>query len=93
MNLEEHLKLFNIFHFKSFDEIENFAYANWPKPTEREIKFLNRREKADPSSGFKDNLKFYSAVGKSEILQSLILSERYGSYESSSNFIIKIYVV
>ena len=38
MNLEEHLKLFNIFHFKSFDEIENFAYANWPKPTKREIK-------------------------------------------------------
>ncbi len=89
MNLEEHLKLFNIFHFKSFDEIENFAYANWPKPTKREIKFLNQREKADPSSDFKDNLKFYSAIGKSEILQSLILSERYGSYESSSNFILK----
>ena len=89
MILEEHLKLFNIFRFKSFDEIENFAYTNWPKPTKKEIKFLNQRQKADPSSGFKDNLKFYSAVGKSEILQSLILSERYGSYESSSNFIVK----
>ena len=89
MSFEEHLKLFNIFHFKSFDEIENFAYSNWPKPTRDELKFLNQREKADPSSSSIDNLKFYSAVGKSEILQSLILSERYGSYESSSNFIVK----
>ena len=89
MSFEEHLKLFNIFHFKSFDEIENFAYSNWSKPTKDELKFLNQRKKADPSSSFIDNLKFYGAVGKSEILQSLILSERYGSYESSSNFVIE----
>ena len=89
MSFEEHLKLFNIFNFKSFDEIENFAYSNWPKPNRDELKFLNQRKKADPSSSFTDNLKFYSAVGKSEILQSLILSERYGSYESSSNFVIE----
>ena len=89
MSFEEHLKLFNIFHFKSFDEIENFAYSNWSKPTNNELKFLNQRKKADPSSSFIDNLKFYGAVGKSEILQSLILSEKYGSYESSSNFVIE----
>tara|TARA_B100000579_G_scaffold437600_1_gene467649 strand:+ start:6266 stop:7054 length:789 start_codon:yes stop_codon:yes gene_type:complete len=89
VSFEEHLKLFNIFHFKSFDEIENFAYSNWSKPTKDELKFLNQRKKADPSSSFIDNLKFYGAVGKSEILQSLILSERYGSYESSSNFVIE----
>ena len=89
MSFEQHLKLFNIFHFKSFDEIENFAYSNWSKPTKDELKFLNQRKKADPSSSFIDNLKFYGAVGKSEILQSLILSERYGSYESSSNFVIE----
>ena len=89
MSFEAHLKLFNIFHFKSFDEIENFAYSNWSKPTKDELKFLNQRKKADPSSSFIDNLKFYGAVGKSEILQSLILSERYGSYESSSNFVIE----
>ena len=89
MSFEKHLKLFNIFNFKSFDEIENFAYSNWSKPTKDELKFLNQRKKADPSSSFIDNLKFYGAVGKSEILQSLILSERYGSYESSSNFVIE----
>ena len=45
MILEKHLKLFNIFRFKSFDEIENFAYTNWPKPTKKEIKFLNDESK------------------------------------------------
>ena len=89
MSFEEHLKLFNIFQFNSFDEIESFATANLPKPSPEELKFLNQREKADPSSSFIDNLKFYTAIGKSEVLQSIILSERYGSYVSSSNFILK----
>lgn len=89
MTFEEHLKLFNIFHFNNFDDIENFAKANLPEPTTEELKFINNREKADSSSSFIDNLKFYSAVGKSEILQTVIFSERYGSYVSSSNFILK----
>lgn len=89
MNIEEHLKSFKIFQFKNFDEIENFAYATWSKPSKKELKFLNHRQKADPSSSLKDNLKFFSAVGKSEMLQSLIFSERYGSYVSSSSFVIK----
>ena len=89
MSFEEHLKLFNIFQFNSFDEIESFATANLPKPSPEELKFLNQREKADPSSSFIDNLKFYTAIGKSEVLQSIILKERYCSYVSSRNFILK----
>ena len=90
MSIEEHLKLFNIFHFNNFDEIEDYSLnSNWPEPTNEEIKFLNHREKANCSSGFKDNLKFYRAVGKSVLLQSVILSERYGSYKSTSNFVLK----
>ena len=90
MNIEEHLKSFNIFRFNNFDEIEDFSLnSNWVEPTDEEIKFLNHREKADPSSSFKDNLRFYSAVGKSSLLQSVIFSERYGSYESTSSFVLK----
>ena len=89
MSFEEHLKLFNIFYFKSFNELHKFANTNWPEPTKEELIILNNREKADSSSSFKDNWKFYSAIGKSKILQSVILSERYGSYKSCSNFIIK----
>ena len=90
MNIEEHLKSFNIFRFNNFDEIEDFSLnSNWVEPTDEEIKFLNHREKADPSSSFKDNLRFYRAVGKSGLLQSVIFSERYGSYESTSSFVLK----
>lgn len=90
MRIKEHLKLFNIFRFNNFDEIEDFSLnSNWTEPTNEEIKFLNHREKADPSSSFKDNLRFYSAIGKSGLLQSAILSERYGSYESTSSFVLK----
>ena len=90
MRIKEHLKLFNIFRFNNFDEIEDFSLnSNWTEPTNEEIKFLNHREKADPSSSFKDNLRFYSALGKSGLLQSAILSERYGSYESTSSFVLK----
>ena len=89
MTFEEHLKLFNIFYFSNFDEIDNFASTNLPMPSTEELKFINHREKADPSSSIIDNLKFYTAIGKSEILQTVILSERYGSYVSSSNFILK----
>ena len=90
MNFKEHLKLFNIFRFNNFDEIEDFSLnSNWSEPTDEEIKFLNHREMADPSSSFKDNLRFYSALGKSGLLQSAILSERYGSYESTSSFVLE----
>ena len=90
MSIKEHLKLFNIFRFNNFDEIEDFSLnSNWTEPTNEEIKFLNHREKADPSSSIKDNLRFYSALGKSGLLQSAILSERYGSYESTSSFVLE----
>ena len=42
--------------YNNFDEIEDFSLnSNWVKPTNEEIKFLNHREKADPSSSSKDN--------------------------------------
>jgi ubiquinone/menaquinone biosynthesis C-methylase UbiE len=89
VSFEKHLNLFNIFYFKSFDEIKTFAKKNLAKPSYEEELFINNRIKADPSSSQEDNLDFYSAIGRSKLLQTVILSERYGSYVSSSSFVIK----
>ena len=89
MNLEKHLNLFNIFHFKSFEEIKAFTKINLPPPSKKELSFINNREKADPSYGLENNLEFYKAIGRSKLLQTVILSERYGSYVSSGNFVVK----
>ena len=79
---------FLIYSFSLFEQFLSGLLKHLIK-TDEEIKFLNHREKADPSSSFKDNLRFYRAVGKSDLLQSVIFSERYGSYESTSSFVLK----
>ena len=76
--IEKHLNEYSLFKFESFQEIEEYAYSNFPELSEKEIEMLNNREMADSSSSFLNNLKFYNGVASSNALRSIILSEKFG---------------
>ena len=88
ISIEKHLNQYGLFKFNSFDEIEEYAYLNFSEPSEEELELLNNRELANPSSSFLDNLKFYNGVGSSDVLRSIILSEKFGSYVECSKIIL-----
>ena len=88
ISIEKHLNQYDLFKFDSYDEIAEYAYSKYAEPSEEEIELLNNREMADPSSSFIDNLKFYNGVSSSEVLRSIILSEKFGSYVKCSETIL-----
>lgn len=88
ISIEKHLNQYDLFKFDSFEDIEEYANSNYAEPSEQEIELLNNRVMADPSSPFVDNLKFYNGVSSSEVLRTIILSEKFGSYVKCSETIV-----
>ena len=87
MNIEEHLKSYNLLNFNSFDELSNYAVENWDEPNDTEMEYLNCRDGSSPEAGFIENLKFYNSIYSSDLLRSIVLSEKFGSYMACANFI------
>ena len=88
ITIEKHLNEYSLFKFESFQEIEEYAYSNFPELSEKEIEMLNNREMADSSNSLLNNLKFYNEVASSNALRSIILSEKFGSYVKCSETIL-----
>ena len=89
MDIQDHLKLYNLKEFDSFEEISEYAVDlaekfNIPKKV---FNKLNNREKNSWTDA--QHLQFYNTVSSSPFLREIIYSEKYDAYVECANVVME----